>query len=81
VIMASGPVMSAGDAADSGADQKAGSCPQHAYEAKYGPTAAASSPDISYDAFEVLKRVVPAGIEDGKARARPNSATRSGRRS
>src|ERR1700757_961329 len=59
VIMASGPVMSPETQADSALTKKPGLALDTAYEAKYGPNSRSQFGGHSYDAFEVLKRVVP----------------------
>src|SRR5438309_7443740 len=66
VIMASGPVMSPESQPDSAMTKKPGLAPNTAYEAKYGTNSRSQSAGHSYDAFEVLKRVVPAALKTAK---------------
>jgi branched-chain amino acid transport system substrate-binding protein len=66
VIMASGPVMSPETQPDSALTKKPGLALDTAYEAKYGANTRSQFAGHSYDAFEVLKRVVPAALKTGK---------------
>src|SRR6202790_1561013 len=66
VIMASGPVMSPETQPDSALTKKPGLALNSAYEAKYGPNSRSQFAGHSYDAFEVLKRVVPVALKSGK---------------
>src|SRR6201993_3341996 len=66
VIMASGPVMSPETQADSALTKKPGLALDTAYEAKYGPNSRSQFGGHSYDAFEVLKRVVPVALKSAK---------------
>src|ERR1700682_528900 len=66
VIMASGPVMSPETQPDSALTKKPGLALNTAYEAQYGPTSRSQFAGHSYDAFEVLKRVVPVALKSGK---------------
>jgi branched-chain amino acid transport system substrate-binding protein len=66
VIMASGPVMSPETQPDSALTKKPGLALNTAYEAKYGPNSRSQFAGHSYDAFEVLKRVVPVALKTGK---------------
>ena len=66
VIMASGPVMSPETQPDSALTKKPGLALNTAYEAKYGPNSRSQFAGHSYDAFEVLKRVVPVALKSGK---------------
>jgi branched-chain amino acid transport system substrate-binding protein len=66
VIMASGPVMSPETQADSALTKKPGLALNAAYEAKYGPNSRSQFAGHSYDAFEILKRVIPVALKSGK---------------
>jgi len=66
VIMASGPVMSPETQADSALTKKPGLALNTAYEAKYGANSRSQFAGHSYDAFEVLKRVIPPALKAGK---------------
>jgi branched-chain amino acid transport system substrate-binding protein len=66
VIMASGPVMSPETQADSALTKKPGLTLDTAYEAKYGPNTRSQFAGHSYDAFEVMKRVVPTALKTAK---------------
>jgi branched-chain amino acid transport system substrate-binding protein len=66
VIMASGPVMSPETQPDSALTKKPGLALDTAYEAKYGPNSRSQFAGHSYDAFEVLKRVVPTALKTAK---------------
>src|SRR3981081_3076135 len=67
VIMSAGPVMSPETQADSALTKKPGLTLNAAYEAKYGPNSRSQFAGHSYDAFEVLKRVIPVALKAGKA--------------
>ena len=66
VIMASGPVMSPETQADSALTKKPGLALNTAYEAKYGANSRSQFAGHSYDAFEILKRVIPVALKAGK---------------
>ncbi|KRQ93422.1 ABC transporter substrate-binding protein [Bradyrhizobium valentinum] len=66
VIMASGPVMSPETQPDSALTKKPGLALNTAYEAKYGANSRSQFAGHSYDAFEVLKRVVPVALKKAK---------------
>jgi branched-chain amino acid transport system substrate-binding protein len=66
VIMASGPVMSPETQPDSALTKKPGLALNTAYEAKYGANSRSQFAGHSYDAFEVLKRVVPTALKTAK---------------
>src|ERR1700760_4402544 len=66
VIMASGPVMSPETQADSALTKKPGLALNTAYEAKYGRSSRSQFAGHSYDAFELLKRVVPVALKTAK---------------
>ena len=66
VIMASGPVMSPETQPDSALTKKPGLALNTAYEAKYGANSRSQFAGHSYDAFEVLKRVIPVALKAGK---------------
>jgi branched-chain amino acid transport system substrate-binding protein len=66
VIMASGPVMNPEGQPDSALTKKPGLALNTAYEAKYGPNSRSQFAGHSYDAFEVLKRVIPVALKAGK---------------
>src|ERR1700737_3903938 len=66
VIMASGPVMSPETQPDSAPTKKPGLALNSAYEAKYGPKSRSQFAGHAYDAFEVLKRVVPTALKTAK---------------
>src|ERR1700719_5422438 len=66
VIMASGPVMNPEDQPDSALTKKPGLALDKAYEAKYGANSRSQFAGHSYDAFEVLKRVVPVALKTAK---------------
>src|ERR1700692_3198783 len=66
VIMASGPVMNPEGQPDSALTKKPGLALNTAYEAKYGPNSRSQFAGHSYDAFEVLKRVVPVALKPAK---------------
>src|ERR1700753_4152855 len=66
VIMASGPVMNPEGQPDSALTKKPGLALDTAYEAKYGPNSRSQFAGHAYDAFEVLKRVIPAALKTAK---------------
>src|SRR5258707_8192145 len=66
VIMASGPVMNPEGQPDSALTKKPGLALNTAYEAKYGPNSRSQFAGNSYDAFEVLKRVIPVALKKAK---------------
>src|SRR5882762_4545140 len=66
VIMASGPVMSPETQADSALTKKPGLVLNTAYEAKYGANSRSQFAGHSFDAFEVLKRIIPPALTAGK---------------
>src|SRR6201988_3222838 len=66
VIMASGPVMSPETQPDSALTKKPGLALNAAYEAKYGPNSRSQFAGHSFDAFEVLKRVIPVALKTAK---------------
>src|SRR6516165_5576923 len=66
VIMASGPVMSPETQPDSALTKKPGMALNAAYEAKYGANSRSQFAGHSYDAFEVLKRVIPTALKTAK---------------
>ena len=66
VIMASGPVMSPETQPDSAFTKKPGLALNTAYEAKYGANSRSQFAGHSYDAFEVLKRIVPVALKTAK---------------
>ncbi|CAN5490297.1 ABC transporter substrate-binding protein [soil metagenome] len=66
VLMASGPVMDPEDQPDSALTKKPGLALNAAYEAKYGPHSRSQFAGHSYDAFEILKRVIPVALKTAK---------------
>jgi branched-chain amino acid transport system substrate-binding protein len=66
VIMASGPVMNPEGQPDNALTRKPGLALNSAYEAKYGPHSRSQFAGHSYDAFEVLKRVIPTALKTAK---------------
>jgi branched-chain amino acid transport system substrate-binding protein len=66
VIMASGPVMNPEGQPDSALTKKPGLALDTAYEAKYGANSRSQFAGHAYDAFEVLKRVVPVALKSAK---------------
>jgi branched-chain amino acid transport system substrate-binding protein len=66
VIMSSGPVMSPESQADTALTKKPGLALNTAYEAKYGANSRSQFAGHSYDAFEVLKRVIPVALKTAK---------------
>src|SRR3954465_10228874 len=66
VIMVSGPVMDPEDQPDEAQTKKPGLALNKAYEAKYGPNSRSQFAGHSYDAFEILKRVIPVALKTAK---------------
>jgi branched-chain amino acid transport system substrate-binding protein len=66
VIMASGPVMDPEDQPDSALSKKPGLALNTAYEAKYGANSRSQFAGHSYDAFQVLERVIPTALKTAK---------------
>ena len=66
VIMASGPVMDPEDQPDSALTKKPGLALNTAFEAKYGANSRSQFAGHSYDAFQVLLRVVPVALKTAK---------------
>src|SRR5580693_9288385 len=66
VIMVSGPVMDPEDQPDEAQTKKPGLALDQAYEAKYGPNSRSQFAGHSYDAFEVLKRIIPTALKTAK---------------
>src|ERR1700716_2037997 len=66
VIMAAGPIMSPETQADGALTKKPGLALNAAYEAKYGANSRSQFAGHSYDAFEVLKRIIPVALKAGK---------------
>jgi branched-chain amino acid transport system substrate-binding protein len=66
VIMSSGPVMSPESQPDTALTKKPGLALNTAYEAKYGANSRSQFAGHSYDAFEVLKRVIPVALKTAK---------------
>jgi branched-chain amino acid transport system substrate-binding protein len=66
VIMASGPVMNPEGQPDNALTKKPGLALNSAYEAKYGPNSRSQFAGHAYDAFEVLKRVIPTALKSAK---------------
>src|SRR6516165_5003735 len=66
VLMASGPVMDPEDQPDEAQTKKPGLALNTAYEAKYGPNSRSQFAGHSYDAFELLKRVIPTALKTAK---------------
>jgi branched-chain amino acid transport system substrate-binding protein len=66
VIMAAGPVMSPETQPDAALTKKPGLTLNNAYETKYGPNSRSQFAGHSYDAFEVLKRIIPVALKAGK---------------
>jgi branched-chain amino acid transport system substrate-binding protein len=66
VLMASGPVMAPEGQADDALTKKPGLALDTAYEAKYGPNSRSQFAAHSYDAFEVLKRVIPVALKQAR---------------
>src|SRR6201985_2172053 len=66
VIIASRPVMNPEGQSDSALTKKPGLALNSAYETKYGPNSRSQFAGHSYDAFEVLKRVIPVALKKAK---------------
>jgi branched-chain amino acid transport system substrate-binding protein len=66
VIMSAGPIMSPETQEDSAPTKKPGLTLNTAYEAKYGANSRSQFAGHSYDAFEVLKRLIPTALKAGK---------------
>jgi branched-chain amino acid transport system substrate-binding protein len=66
VIMASGPVMSPETQPDSALTKKPGLALNTAYEAKFGPNSRSQFAGHSYDAFQVLTRIIPVALKTAK---------------
>jgi branched-chain amino acid transport system substrate-binding protein len=66
VIMSAGPVMNPEGQADSALTKKPGLALNAAYEAKYGPSSRSQFAGHSYDAFEVLKRIIPVALQSAR---------------
>jgi branched-chain amino acid transport system substrate-binding protein len=66
VLMASGPVMYPEGQDDSALTKKPGLALNTAYEAKYGPNSRSQFAGHSYDAFEILKRIIPVALKTAK---------------
>src|ERR1700752_3296216 len=66
VIMASGPVMDPEGQPDYALNKKPGLALDAAYEAKYGANSRSQFAGHAYDAFEVLKRIIPVALKTAK---------------
>jgi branched-chain amino acid transport system substrate-binding protein len=66
VIMSAGPVMNPEGQPDSALTKKPGLALNTAYEAKYGPNSRSQFAGHSYDAFEILKRIIPVALKTAK---------------
>ena len=66
VIMASGPVMAPEGQADDALTKKPGLALNAAYEGKYGANTRNQFGAHIYDAFEILKRVIPVALKTAK---------------
>jgi branched-chain amino acid transport system substrate-binding protein len=66
VLMASGPVMYPEGQPDSALTKKPGLALNTVYEAKYGPDSRNQFAAHAYDAFEILKRVIPVALKTAK---------------
>jgi branched-chain amino acid transport system substrate-binding protein len=66
VLMASGPVMYPEGQPDSALTKKPGLALNAAYEAKYGAASRNQFAGHAYDAFELLKRVIPVALKTAK---------------
>ncbi len=66
VLMASGPVMAPEGQPDSALTKAPGLALDTAYEAKYGPNSRSQFAGHAYDAFEILKRVIPVALKEAK---------------
>jgi len=54
------------DQPDEAATKKPGLALNSAYEAKYGPNSSSQFAGHSYDAFEILKRIIPTALKTAK---------------
>jgi branched-chain amino acid transport system substrate-binding protein len=66
VIMSAGPVMSPETQPDSALTKKPGLALNAVYEAKFGPNSRSQFAGHGYDAFEVLKRIIPVALKTAK---------------
>lgn len=66
VIMASGPAIAPEGQDDSALTKKPGLALVTAYEKKYGPQSRSQFAAHPYDAFEILKRIVPVALKTAK---------------
>ncbi|MBN8980318.1 MAG: ABC transporter substrate-binding protein, partial [Rhizobiales bacterium] len=66
VIMAAGPVMAPEGQPDSALTKKPGLALDTAYEAKFGANTRSQFAGHMYDAFEMLKRIVPVALKKAK---------------
>jgi branched-chain amino acid transport system substrate-binding protein len=66
VLMASGPVMNPEGQPESALTKKPGLTLVTAYEAKYGPESRSQFAGHTYDAFEILKRIIPVALKTAK---------------
>jgi len=66
VIMASGPAIAPEGQDDSALTKKPGMAFVTAYEGKYGPQSRTQFAPHAFDAFEVLKRIVPVALKTAK---------------
>jgi branched-chain amino acid transport system substrate-binding protein len=66
VIMSAGPVMYPEGQPDSALTKKPGLALNAVYEAKYGPNSRSQFAGHGYDAFEVLKRLIPTALKTAK---------------
>jgi branched-chain amino acid transport system substrate-binding protein len=66
VIMSAGPVMSPETQPDDALTKKPGLALNAVYEAKFGPNSRSQFAGHGYDAFEVLKRIIPAALKTAK---------------
>jgi branched-chain amino acid transport system substrate-binding protein len=66
VLMVTGPVMNPEGQPDSALTKKPGLALNTAYEAKYGANSRSQFAGHSFDAFEVLKRVIPVALKTSK---------------
>mgnify|MGYP002711950732 CR=1 FL=1 len=66
VIMSAGPIMSPETQPDSALTKKPGLALNTAYEAKYGANSRSQFAGHSYDAFQVLNRIIPVALKTAK---------------
>jgi branched-chain amino acid transport system substrate-binding protein len=66
VLMASGPVMNPEGQPDTAPTKKPGLALVMAYEAKYGPQSRSQFAGHAYDAFEILKTIIPVALKTAK---------------